>query len=503
MSDKPRRLRAAEYEHILAACPVVLYTLEVAGGDMIPTWASGNVTRVIGHAPADVIGNPQWWQPSLHPDDREAAITEARRVLTEGRVVLEYRFQQPDGTYLWIRDEMSLVTDASGDPAEVVGSLSDITARKQAEEAARDSEAQASAIIDNMTDTFYRADTEGRVAMASRSAADLLGYTPEELIGKEVASFYIDPSERDEFLRLFKESGGNVTSKETAVRHKDGSVVWVYTNARYWRNAEGEILGLEGTIRNVTERRRLEEQLRQSQKMEALGQLTAGVAHEFNNILTAIINSFALIDRGVDPSSDTHKLLEIAQAAAWRGADVTSKLLAFGRRQLLRCEMLDLNEVVGRFMDVLHSTLGDSVEIESNLRSGLAPTMMDRAQVQNALLNLALNARDSMSDGGRLSIETGTARLDEAAATAHPGALPGNYLVLRVTDSGAGMSPEEAAHAFEPFYTTKPTGQGTGLGLSMVHGFAEQSGGFVTLESEPGQGTRVELHLPVDAATDD
>ncbi len=496
MSDKPRRLRAAEYEHILAACPVVLYTLDAAGKDMFPTWVGGNVMRMIGHAPGDLIGNPRWWRTHLHPDDREAAVRGERSLPTVGHVVLEYRFRRPDGAYLWIRDDMNLVTDAADGPIEVVGSLSDITARKRAEETARESEAEASAIIDNMLDTFYRTDMEGTIVIASRSTTDLFGYAIEEVIGTKLADYYVDPEGRAEFLRRLEEGEGEVHGYEARLRHKDGSVVWVSTNARYWRGIDGDVRGIEGTVRDVTGRRRLEEQLRQSQKMEALGQLTAGVAHEFNNILTAIINSFALIDRGVDPDSDSHKLLEIAQAAAWRGADVTSKLLAFGRRQLLRREMLDLNEIVGRFMDVLHSTLGDSVEIESNLRAGLAPAMMDRAQVQNALLNLALNARDSMPGGGRLNIETGTKRLDEAAAATHPGAVPGDYLVLSVTDSGAGMTPDEAAHAFEPFYTTKPVGQGTGLGLSMVHGFAEQSGGFVTLESEPGRGTRVALHLP-------
>ena len=496
VSDKPRRLHADEFERILTACPEVLYTLAVAGEDMVPTWVSDNIFQLIGPATDDFVGNIRWWRTHLHPDDRDAAMEGERRLLTEGHVVLEYRFRRPDGTYLWIRDDMNLVADVAGGPAEVVGSLSDITARKQAEESARDSEAQAQAIIENMSDTFYRADREGRVVMASRAATDLLGYTTDELIGKEIAGLYVDPGGRDAFLHLFYEAGGDITNYEMAILRKDGGVVWVSSNARYWRSATGDILGIEGTLRDVTGRRRLEERLRQSQKMEALGQLTAGVAHEFNNILTAIINSLALIDRGVESNSEAHKLLEIAQASAWRGADITSKLLAFGRRQLLRRELLDLNEVVGAFRDVLISTLGDSVEIETNMRPGLTPAMMDRAQVQNALLNLALNARDSMPGGGRLTIETGTARLDQAAAAAHPGAAPGDYLVMSVTDSGAGMTAEEAAHAFEPFYTTKPVGQGTGLGLSMVHGFAEQSGGFVTLESEPGQGTRVELHLP-------
>ena len=499
VSDSPRHLRAVEYEYIFSACPVVLYAVEVTVDGVVPVWISNNVSRLLGYEAAECIDSIDWWQSHLHPEDRDIALTLSRGYLPSGRHVREYRFRHADGTYRWISDDMNLVVDAAGGPAEVVGSLSDITARKRAEEAARDSEAQARAIIENMSDTFYRADREGRVVMASRAATDLLGYTTDELIGMEIAGLYVDPGGRDAFLHLFHKSGGDITNYEMAILRKDGGAVWVSSNARYWRSATGDILGIEGTLRDVTERRRLEEQLRQSQKMEALGQLTAGVAHEFNNILTAIINSFALIDKGVAPDSETHQLLEIAQAAAWCGADVTSKLLAFGRRQLLRRERLDLNEVVGAFIAMLVSMLGDAVEIDTDLRPSLAPVMSDRAQVQNALLNLALNARDSMPDGGRLIIETGTARLDESEAAAHSGAAPGDYVVLSVTDNGAGMTPEEATHAFEPFYTTKPVGQGTGLGLSMVHGFAEQSGGFVTLESEPGRGTRVELHLPAAA----
>jgi PAS domain S-box-containing protein len=225
MSDEARRPRAAEYERILGACPVVLYTLEISGGDIVPTWVSGNFTRLFGHNPDDFVGNALWWPTYLHPDDREAALEGERKLLTDGHVVLEYRFRRPDGTYMWIRDDMNLVTEPVSGRAEAVGSMLDVTPRRMAQEAALDSEGQAQAIIENMSDTFYRADTEGRVVMASRSAIALLGYSIEELIGRKIAGFYVDPDGRAAFLRIFNESGGDVTNYEAAMRHKNGGVL--------------------------------------------------------------------------------------------------------------------------------------------------------------------------------------------------------------------------------------------------------------------------------------
>jgi len=239
-----------------------------------------------------------------------------------------------------------------------------------------------------------------------------------------------------------------------------------------------------------------EAQLRQAQKMEAVGQLTGGVAHDFNNLLTVIVTNAELLhDHAKERDPAAAKLAARVLAAAQRGAALTQRLLAFSRRQVLQPKRLDLNQVIGSMNDLLRRTLGETVEVEMVLAAGLWPATADREQVESALLNLAVNARDAMPRGGKLTIETANVRFDDAYAAANVDVKPGQYVMLAVTDTGTGMAPEIAARAFEPFFTTKEQGKGTGLGLSMVYGFAKQSGGNVKIYSEPGQGTTIKFYL--------
>lgn len=246
----------------------------------------------------------------------------------------------------------------------------------------------------------------------------------------------------------------------------------------------------------IAERRETEEQLRQSQKVEAIGQLTGGVAHDFNNLLTVILGNLEIAKEKLPADSSALPNIQLSLTAAIRGAALTERLLAFARRQVLKPEPLDLNRIVEAMHDLLQRTLGGAVEVKSVLRTGLWPAMADRNQIETALINLAINARDAMPNGGHLTIETQNASLDVDYARHNPGVTPGDYVVLAVTDSGAGMTPETLAQAIEPFFTTKPTGKGTGLGLSSVYGFARQSGGHLKLYSEVGRGTTVRLYLP-------
>src|SRR5215470_7319178 len=245
----------------------------------------------------------------------------------------------------------------------------------------------------------------------------------------------------------------------------------------------------------VAQREAAERQLHQAQKMESLGQLTGGIAHDFNNLLTAVLGDIELIEQdGVSDGERIRRLAGAARHAAERGATLTERLLAFSRRQALRPQRTDVNELVMATSELLRSTLGERITIETVLPSGLWPAFVDPNQIENAVINLALNARDAMPDGGMLAIETRNVILDEVFKTAHPEVEVGQYVMLAVTDTGAGMPPEVIERAFEPFYTTKP--EGTGLGLSQVYGFVGQSKGHITLESEPGAGTSVKIYLP-------
>jgi len=251
------------------------------------------------------------------------------------------------------------------------------------------------------------------------------------------------------------------------------------------------------SARDVTERRRLEEQLRQSQKMEAVGQLTGGLAHDFNNMLSVVIGSLNLLERRLDGGDErTRRYIAAATDGAKRAALLTRRLLAFSRQQPLNPEPIDANKLVAGMSDLLRHSLGPSIELETVLAGGLWRTNADSNQLENAILNLALNSRDAMPEGGRLTIETQNAHLDARYVAGQPGVGAGQYVLVAVTDSGSGMAAEVIAKAFDPFFTTKEVGKGTGLGLSQVYGFVKQSGGHVKIYSEPGDGTTVKVYLP-------
>jgi signal transduction histidine kinase len=276
------------------------------------------------------------------------------------------------------------------------------------------------------------------------------------------------------------------------LRRGDGAWIWVEATFQLVRSPEGNPKEVVTVIRDVSERRRLEERLRQSQKMEAVGQLTGGIAHDFNNLLTVILGNAEVL--ALELHDPTHRgLAEMIQDAAEKGAHLTQHLLAFGRRQTLKPQRLDLREVVESMEPLLRRTISESIEIATTFGGGHLSAVIDRALLESAILNLAVNAKDAMPQGGRLTITTG-----ETTAGPDQGALPigQDVVFVTVSDTGCGMSPEVLSRAFEPFFTTKEVGRGSGLGLSMVYGFAQQSGGHVQIESAPDQGTAVTILLP-------
>ncbi len=294
-------------------------------------------------------------------------------------------------------------------------------------------------------------------------------------------------------------AGGKTQRFENRLRHKDGSYRWLS-----WTAAAHEGL-IYAVARNVTDEkeaaetlRHTEEALRQSQKMEAVGQLTGGIAHDFNNLLQGIVGSLDLVQKRIADGrlSEVQRFVNGAMTSANRAAALTHRLLAFSRRQPLDPKPVKANPLVASMEDLLRRTMGEKVELELVLAGGLWTTLCDQNQLENSILNLSINARDAMPDGGRLTIETCNAHLDHAYAAANSDVDPGQYVCVRVTDTGTGMTPDVAARAFDPFFTTKPIGQGTGLGLSMIYGFARQSDGHVKIDSEPGMGSTIKLYLP-------
>jgi nitrogen-specific signal transduction histidine kinase/ActR/RegA family two-component response regulator len=265
----------------------------------------------------------------------------------------------------------------------------------------------------------------------------------------------------------------------------------------------GEAIRMSGTVQDVTERRQVEEQLRQAQKMEAVGQLTGGVAHDFNNLLAVILGNLELIKGRVSADAGVSDMINRSVRAAERGAALTDRLLAFSRKQTLLPTVIDFNRLIADTEDILRRTLGERIEISTRGAADLWLCRADQSQLENALLNMSINARDAMPDGGHLTIEAVNMALNDDIAAAQLGVEPGRYVMLGVSDTGSGITKETLKHVFEPFFTTKDVGKGSGLGLSMIYGFAKQSGGTVTIFSEPGEGTSVKLYMPALAAHED
>ena len=370
-------------------------------------------------------------------------------------------------------------------------------------------------LVNGVTDyAIFMLDPNGVVATWNTGAERMKGYQEDETLGQHFSVFY-PQSDRD--------AGLPALALETVAREgrheaegwrlrRDGSRFWASVIIDPLRDEAGRPVGYVKVTRDITERRQAEEVLEQtrsalaqSQKMETIGQLAGGIAHDFNNLLTAILGNASVLERRFREQlgAEGMRLLSTVRGAGERAAALTHQLLAFSRRQTLAPRIVDANKLVTGMSELLRRTLGEAIAIETALAGGLWQAFADANQLENAILNLAVNARDAMPDGGRLTLETGNVYLDEGYASTHAEVTPGQYVMIAVSDTGTGMSPETMRKAFDPFFTTKAEGRGTGLGLSQVFGFVKQSGGHVSLYSELGHGTTVKIYLPRNVATEE
>jgi PAS domain S-box-containing protein len=369
--------------------------------------------------------------------------------------------------------------------------------RRQAEAALRASEERFRALVENSSDALLLIDAEGRVTYLTPSSQRHLGWTPAEMIGRSILDF-IHPDDRDVSQLGTADAThlpGEPVTAEVRFKHADGT----------WRSMEGvgvnrlhepSVGAIVVNARDITDRRRLEQQLRQSLKMEAVGRLAGGVAHDFNNLLTAILGYCNLMLDDVAKEDPLRPDLEEIRKAGERAAALTRQLLAFSRRQMLQPQIVDVNVLVRQLEKMLRSLIGEGIELVLGLAPDLAEVRVDPASIEQVVVNLAVNARDAMPAGGRLVIESANVELDVEYAGAHASVIPGKYVMLAVNDTGKGMDESTRARIFEPFFTTKEQGKGEGLGLASVYGIVKQSGGYIWVYSEPGRGTAFKVYLP-------
>ncbi|SDQ82923.1 PAS domain S-box-containing protein [Pseudoxanthomonas sp. CF385] len=512
----------------------------LATSDAIWDWRMADGHVIWNEALATLFGHDrlessaQWWLDNIHPDDRERIGDSIHAVIDHGGDVwsAEYRFRRADGAYADILDRGTVLRGSAGEPIRMIGAMLDLTGRKAAQAALTESEerlrlaTEASDIgfwdVDLVNDLLiWPARTKAMFGISPHvpcSMADFYaGLHPEDLEKTSVAfAAAADPAQRAlydvEYRTVGKEDGVTrwVAAKGRGLFERDRCtrVVGVAIDVTARKAAETQLRELNERLESrvaeeVAERIRVEDALRQSQKMEAVGQLTGGIAHDFNNMLAAIIGPLDLLTGRLDPEDARAKrYVDIAMEAARRAAQLTQRLLAFSRQQPLQPESLDANKLVAGMSDLLSHSLGGDVRLETVLAGGLWRTHADPNQLENVILNLAVNARDAMPEGGRVTVETANCYLDHGYAEGNLGVAPGQYVLIAVSDTGAGMPAEVIAKAFDPFFTTKEVGRGTGLGLSQVYGFVKQSGGHVKIYSEIGSGTTVKVYLPRQVGAD-
>ena len=456
---------------------------------------------LFGYHADDVIDkNVKILMPSPYHEEHDLYLsnyhrTGERKIIGIGREVIGRR---KDGTTFPMDLSVGEVKE-EGNKSVFVGIIRDLTARKQAEMTIREGAARLRMVADTAVDGLILIDEPGSVLMFNKACERLFGYDADEVIGQNVKLLMPEPyhAEHDRYLQNYRRTRERKVigiGREVVGRRKDGTTFPMDLSV-----GEGEEGGrpiFVGIIHDISERKRNAGLLVQAQKMEAIGQLTGGMAHDFNNLLTVILGTSEILVDKLGSNQQLRAVAEMTRTAAERGSDLTNCMLAFARRQALEPKIVDVNKLLSSMDVLLRGTLGEHIDIAIVVPGGLWPALIDPAQLESAILNLCLNARDAMGDGGHLTIETANVRLDAADAAVHGETHPGHYVMIAVTDTGAGMTPDVIARAFDPFFTTKDVGKGSGLGLSMIYGFLKQSGGHVKIYSEVGHGTTVKCYLP-------
>lgn len=488
--------------HVLDSVPQGVYWKDAEG-----TYLGCN--DVFAHTaglknPEEIVGLSDSDLPELRVTEAErAADREVIESVRPTRHVVEAK-QLSDGRTVWIDTTRVPLIDERGLVNGVLGVAEDITERRRAEEQLRERNETISAMVETSQDWIWSVDCHGIHTYSNPAIELILGYTPEELVGRPslVLVHEEDRARAEQQMLAAIEHKSGWRNLLARWRHKDGTWRYLESNAVAIVSSDGELVGFRGVDRDVTERRQLQEQLLQSQKMEAIGQLAGGVAHDFNNLLQAILGYADLLLFKLGEEDPNRREVDQVRLAADKATTLTRRLLAFSRRQIIQPAPMDLNEVVAGLMKMVQRLIGEHIQLEIIPCHLLETICADQGQIEQVLMNLCVNARDAMPEGGTLRIETDHVSFDDAYVRMHPWAREGRFVLLRVTDTGCGMTRDTMDHIFEPFFTTKKVGEGTGLGLSMVYGIVQQHDGMIRVTSAEGKGTTFHVYLPITSQTE-
>ena len=479
---KLERYQRQSLQDFINAMPVQIWTADAHGK---VDFCSRSLELFSGKSKESILAD---WLSLLHPDDRDRTVEVwSKSVRTGTPYHVDFRLQRHDGEYIWYKTQAITQLDEDGNVHRWLGSSIDIDDLCRLRVEAERLTERFRHTIESITDAFFTLDHEFRFTYLNQKAADILGDSVESLIGQIIW----DKFSSDYHGSFASKCQQAAESKQKIHFEEFVKPVNKWLEIDIYPSADG----LTIYVSDTTERKEIEQRLRESQKLEAVGHLTGGVAHDFNNLLTVILgNSELLVELITDPK--LRSLAEMTLSASQRGAELTSRLLAFARRKPLNPKATDINQLVEAMRALLRRTLPENIDIEFMLQPDLGIVEIDAGELDTALLNLAVNARDAMPTGGKLTIETTNTVLDTFYAERHPDVHPGEYVTICVSDTGLGMSPETIKRAIEPFFTTKSIGKGSGLGLSMVFGFTKQSGGHLKIYSELDEGTSVKLYFP-------
>jgi PAS domain S-box-containing protein len=498
-AEEAARRSEQRYRNLVERTNVVAYSYRL--GDKELSYVAPQAARFLGYSIAELASGAFWFE-HMHADDR-AEVARLGEAMAHRRQDhnLEYRMITADGKTVWVRDIVTFDDGPDGMPV-AHGIIVDIFDQKRSDAALRESEERFRTMADTMPALLWLNDPDGKTVFVNQRWLDYTGRSFHEEQGDGWRDS-IHPEDRERVIAAMAAARESRTALtiEYQMRRKDGQYRWFLDTTKPRFTPAGDYLGDIGILVDINDRRHLEAQLQQAQKMEAVGQLTGGIAHDFNNLLCVVIGNLELLrDCGGDAAAAHGDWIDMALAGAQRGAQLTTRLLAFSRRQTLQPRAIDLNQMIAEIDGLLRRTLRADIAIGITSEANLWLATADKGQVENCLLNLAINARDAMPDGGELVIETANIHLDTHYAACNAEVSAGDYVMLSVRDTGTGMSPEVLKRAVEPFFTTKRNGRGTGLGLSMIYGFAKQSGGHLRIDSAVGRGTCVRLYLPRAAA---